>query len=141
MQHGEAGMRPGEEAIRGAGEVGFTVLSISSSLVAVFIPIFFMPGTIGLLFHEFAIVVTLSILVSAAVSLTLIPILVPMLVKDVHAKPVPLTGWFDTLFARTLAGYQRGLEWALTHRAIILLAGLSTFSLTAWVYAVSPQGL
>ncbi len=140
MRHVEAGMRPREAAIRGAGEVGFTVLSISISLVAVFIPIFFMPGTIGLLFHEFAIVVTLSILVSAAVALTLIPILVPMLIKSAHAKPLPFTGWFDALFAKTLAGYTRGLGWALAHRTFVLLVGLSTFALTAWLYTISPRG-
>jgi HAE1 family hydrophobic/amphiphilic exporter-1 len=140
MRHVEGGMRPFEAAVRGAREVGFTVMSISISLVAVFIPIFFMPGTLGLLFHEFAIVVSLSILVSAAVALTLIPILVPMLVRNAHAKPVAFTGGFETLFARTLAGYQRGLDWALAHRTIVLLAGLSTFGLTAWLYTTAPKG-
>jgi hydrophobic/amphiphilic exporter-1 (mainly G- bacteria), HAE1 family len=140
MRHIEAGMRPREAAVLGAKEVGFTVMSISISLVAVFIPIFFMPGTIGLLFHEFAIVVSLSILVSAAVALTLIPILVPMLVRNVHAKPIPFTGWFEALFTRTLAGYQRGLGWALAHRSVVLLVGLSTFGLTAWLYASSQKG-
>ena len=140
MRHVEGGMRPMDAAILGAGEVGFTVLSISISLVAVFIPIFFMPGTLGLLFHEFAIVVTLAILTSAAVSLTLIPILVPMLIKDAHAKPLPFTGWFDTLFAKTLSAYTRALGWALAHRTVVLLVGLSTFGLTAWLYAISPKG-
>ena len=76
MRYIEEGMAPYDAAVRGAGEVAFTVVSISVSLVAVFIPIFFMPGTIGLLFHEFAVVVALAIAVSAAASLTLIPVLV-----------------------------------------------------------------
>jgi hydrophobic/amphiphilic exporter-1 (mainly G- bacteria), HAE1 family len=81
MRHVENGMKPMEAAIQGAQEVGFTVVSISVSLIAVFIPIFFMPGTIGLLFHEFAAVVTLAIMVSAVVALTLIPMLAARYIK------------------------------------------------------------
>ena len=142
MRYIEDGMKPFDAAVKGASEVGFTVISISISLVAVFIPIFFMPGMIGLLFHEFAIVVSLSILVSAAVSLTLIPVLVPMLIKkgyDDHTA-AGWTGAFERLYESTLNAYRRGLEWALTHRTIVLLIGASTFVLTGWLYAVSPKG-
>src|SRR5205085_3099132 len=75
VRHIEDGMAPMQASLQGAREMGFTIVSISVSLVAVFIPIFFMPGVIGLLFHEFAVVVSLAVIVSAAVSLTLVPML------------------------------------------------------------------
>src|SRR4029079_12191799 len=75
MRHVENGEPPFQAALRGSREVGFTIISISSSLIAVFIPIFFMPGVIGLLFHEFAVIVSLAIIASAFVSLTLVPML------------------------------------------------------------------
>ena len=138
----ERGESPGAAAISGSREVGFTVLSISISLVAVFIPIFFMPGTIGRLFHEFAIVVTISILASAFVALTLIPMLVPKLVKlqRLHA-PVP--AWsllFERLFDRTLDVYERALDVALRRPALVLAVGLATIVLTAWLYVTAPKG-
>ncbi|HZZ92164.1 MAG TPA: efflux RND transporter permease subunit [Usitatibacter sp.] len=142
MRHIEAGMTPYDAAVQGTREVAFTVLSISISLVAVFIPIFFMPGTIGLLFHEFAIVVTLAILVSAAVALTLIPVLLPKLIKPgaTHARTGPVGRAFDAGFERALAWYARGVDWAITHRAIVLLTGAATVAITGWLYVISPKG-
>jgi HAE1 family hydrophobic/amphiphilic exporter-1 len=141
MRHIEDGMTPREAALHGTSEVAFTVVSISISLVAVFIPVLFMPGTIGLLFHEFALVVALAILVSAAASLTLIPLLVPMVVRpEVLHRPAP--GWsraFERWFERLLGAYARALDWALAHSRIILLAGLSTFALTAVLYVLAPK--
>jgi HAE1 family hydrophobic/amphiphilic exporter-1 len=141
MRHIEEGMAPYAAAVRGTAEVAFTVVSISISLVAVFIPVLFMPGTIGLLFHEFALVVALSILVSACASLTLIPLLVPLFVKyGAPHKAAP--AWslaFERGFARLLAAYGRALEWSLGHRGAVLLAALSTFVLTAWLYAIAPK--
>jgi HAE1 family hydrophobic/amphiphilic exporter-1 len=142
VRHMEEGMTPRDAAVKGAGEVGFTVISISVSLVAVFIPIFFMPGTVGRLFHEFAIVVSLAILVSAAVSLTLIPMLVPMLIKekDLH-KPAPAWSlYFESGFQKVLSGYLRWLDLALARKAVVLLAGAAMIGLTAWLYQVSPKG-
>ena len=138
----ERGESPRTAAISGAREVGFTVLSISISLVAVFIPIFFMPGTVGRLFHEFAIVVTISILVSAAVALTLIPMLVPKLVK-VQRLHAPAPAWsrlFERLFERTLELYEAALGAALARPALVLLVGLTTILLTAWLYVSAPKG-
>jgi HAE1 family hydrophobic/amphiphilic exporter-1 len=86
VRHIEAGEPPVQAAINGAREVTFTIVSISLSLVAVFIPIFFMPGVIGLLFHEFAVVVMLAVLVSAVVSLTLIPLMGSRLLRPAHAQ-------------------------------------------------------
>ena len=88
MRHVEDGEPPFQAALRGSREVGFTIISISSSLVAVFIPIFFMPGVIGLLFHEFAVIVSLAIVASAFVSLTLVPMLASRFLSDeAHKKP------------------------------------------------------
>jgi HAE1 family hydrophobic/amphiphilic exporter-1 len=142
MRHIEGGMAPKAAALQGVREVGFTVISISISLIAVFIPIFFMPGVTGLLFREFAIVVSLSIIVSAAVALTLIPILVPMLLKNAHAenKAPAWSRAFERLFDSSLRMYGRGLEWALGHRNIVLLVALSTFVITALLYLNSPKG-
>jgi HAE1 family hydrophobic/amphiphilic exporter-1 len=141
MRHIEEGMAPYAAAVRGTAEVAFTVVSISISLVAVFIPVLFMPGTIGLLFHEFALVVALSILVSAAASLTLIPLLVPLVVKrGATHKAAP--AWalaFERGFARLLTLYGRALDWSLGHRGAVLLAALSTFVLTAWLYVIAPK--
>ncbi|MFS2002243.1 efflux RND transporter permease subunit [Duganella sp. CT11-25] len=142
MRYIEEGMAPYDAAVRGASEVAFTVVSISVSLVAVFIPVFFMPGTIGLLFHEFAIVVALSIAVSAAASLTLIPVLVPKFIKaaQLHRAPPAWSRAFEAGFQRVLAAYARALEWALARRTPVLLAALATFALTAWLYTSAPKG-
>jgi len=145
VRHMEAGMRPFDAALRGAREVAFTIISISISLVAVLIPIFFMPGTLGRLFHEFAIIVGLSILVSAVVSLTLVPMLCSRFLRhEGHdAKPtlaLRLTGWFDWLFRGMLNGYTRALDWSLGHRAVMLLLTASTFGLTAWLFVSMPKG-
>ncbi|GLS05617.1 multidrug transporter [Chitiniphilus shinanonensis] len=144
VRHIEEGMKPFEAAIRGAREVGFTVVSISISLVAVFIPIFFMPGVIGGLFHEFAAVVSLAILVSAGVSLTLVPLLASRFIRhdpaDDHKRPPAWSRFFEALFARTLSGYRRSLDWSLNHRALVLLVALATFGFTALLYVISPKG-
>ena len=141
MRHIEEGMDPYAAAVKGTAEVAFTVVSISVSLVAVFIPILFMPGMVGLLFHEFALVVALAIAVSAAASLTLIPLLVPMLIKPValHRKRPAWSRWFESGFETVLVQYVRALDWALAHRAPVLVAALSTFALTAWLYATAPK--
>ncbi len=141
MRHIEEGMAPRQAALRGASEVAFTVISISVSLVAVFIPVLFMPGTIGLLFHEFALVVTLAILVSAAASLTLVPLLVALVVKPeaAHRAPPAWSRAFERGFDRLLGAYGRALDWALAHSRSVMIAALSTFALTAWLYAASPK--
>jgi HAE1 family hydrophobic/amphiphilic exporter-1 len=142
VRHVEAGMPAHEAAWRGTQEVGFTVMSISLSLVAVFIPILFMPGTIGRLFHEFAVVVSLSILTSAAVALTLIPVLVPRLASPASLhRPAPAwTRPFEAAFDRTLALYLRALDVALRHRALVAGIGAVTIALTALLYVSAPKG-
>ncbi|WP_343550439.1 efflux RND transporter permease subunit [Pantoea sp.] len=143
MRYIEQGEEPKKAALKGVKEVGFTVISISLSLVAVFIPIFFMPGTMGLLFHEFAWVVSLAILVSAAASLTIIPLLVPMLFRHHagHDKPEP--AWsqlFERMFESLRLRYAHGLNWAVDHRTVTLSVAALTVALTAWLYVSAPKG-
>jgi HAE1 family hydrophobic/amphiphilic exporter-1 len=142
VRHVEDGMPPFRAALQGAREVGFTIVSISLSLVAVFIPIFFMPGVIGLLFHEFAVVVGLAILVSAFVSLTLVPMLSSrFLTDDEHKKrPGLLVRGFERAFDATLALYARSLDAALRHRWIVMAVAAATFAATAWLGMVIPKG-
>ena len=142
MRHVENGERPFQAALRGSREVGFTIISISTSLVAVFIPIFFMPGVIGLLFHEFAVVVGLSILVSAFVSLTLVPMLASRLlrVEDMHKKPGVVVRAFERGFDALAGLYTRTLDGALAWRKTVLLVALLTLVATAWLLMVIPKG-
>lgn len=142
MRHIEQGAPPFRAALLGAREVGFTIIAISSSLIAVFIPIFFMPGVIGLLFHEFAVVVGLSIAVSAFVSLTLVPMLASRFLRGQanEKKPGPMVCLFERGFNALLASYTRWLDWALGHRKVVLLIALATFMATAWLSVVIPKG-
>ena len=142
MRHVEEGVPPLRAALVGAREVGFTIVSISSSLVAVFIPIFFMPGVIGLLFHEFAVVVGLAIVASAFVSLTLVPMLAGRLLgEQAHARPPgALVRAFERAFDALLRGYTRTLDAALAHRRLVLLVALATFVATAWLFVTIPKG-
>ena len=142
VRHVEDGMEPFEAAVKGAREMAFTIFSISVSLVAVFIPIFFMPGVIGGLFHEFAIVVSLAILVSAGVSLTLVPMLASRHLKhDRKDDPVMRwTAWFERGFEWTLARYERGLDWALDHRRVVLTVAIATLIATGALAWLMPKG-
>jgi hydrophobic/amphiphilic exporter-1 (mainly G- bacteria), HAE1 family len=142
VRHIEHGEKPFQAALRGSREVGFTIISISSSLVAVFIPIFFMPGVIGLLFHEFAVIVGLAIIVSAFVSLTLVPMLASRFLTDEEHKkaPGPLVRFFERGFDAVLSLYTRTLDVALRHRAVVLLVALLTFVATAWLFYIVPKG-
>ncbi|MEO7114980.1 MAG: efflux RND transporter permease subunit [Caldimonas sp.] len=142
MRHVEDGVPPFQAALRGSREVGFTIISISSSLVAVFIPIFFMPGVIGLLFHEFAVIVALAIVVSAFVSLTLVPMLASRFLSDeAHKKPPGrVVRSFERGFDALLAAYARSLDVALRHRGIVLGVALLTFLATAWLFITIPKG-
>jgi hydrophobic/amphiphilic exporter-1 (mainly G- bacteria), HAE1 family len=142
IRHVEHGEGPFQAALRGSREVGFTIISISSSLVAVFIPIFFMPGVIGLLFHEFAIVVGLAIAVSAFVSLTLVPMLASRFLTDeAHKKPPgALVRSFERGFDAMLRQYTRTLDIALGHRKTVLAVALATLIATVALFIVIPKG-
>ena len=145
VRHIEMGKKPLHAALVGSREMGFTIVSISISLVAVFIPIFFMPGVIGLLFHEFAVVVGLSVLVSAVVSLTLVPMLAARLLPahgghGEHGEKSFIGRHFEAGFARVRNGYARTLDMALAHRRVVLLVALGTFVLTVVLYVTIPKG-
>lgn len=142
MRHVEEGVPPFQAALRGSREVGFTIISISTSLVAVFIPIFFMPGVIGLLFHEFAVIVSLAILVSAFVSLTLVPMMASRFLTDeAHRKrPGALVRSFERGFDALLRSYSRSLDVALRHRFVVLMVALLTFAATALLFVTIPKG-
>ncbi|MEY4625441.1 MAG: hypothetical protein RL061_966 [Pseudomonadota bacterium] len=142
MRHIEAGMDPLKAALKGSREVSFTIISISISLVAVFIPIFFMPGPIGLLFREFAVVVSLSILVSAVMSLTLVPMLCSRFLPKAHTAPkeYPITIKFDYYFAKVLGAYESSLDWALNNQRKVLQGAIATFVITIALFIWSPKG-
>lgn len=138
----DQGMDPLKAALKGSKEVGFTIISISLSLVAVFIPLFFLPGPIGLLFREFAVVVSLSILVSAVVSLTIVPMLCSRFLPKPgqHAKEYAINKKFDRFFDWMLRTYIRYLDLALLHRKKVLWGALSTFVITVALFMTSPSG-
>ena len=132
VRHVEEGMEPFAAAIRGAREMAFTIFSISISLVAVFIPIFFMPGVIGGLFHEFAIVV----------SLTLVPMLASRYLKAPrHDDPVlKWTAWFESIYEWSLHRYERALDWCLVHKPVVLAIALGTLVATIALAVLMPKG-
>jgi HAE1 family hydrophobic/amphiphilic exporter-1 len=140
-RHIEAGLPPKEAALKGAGEIGFTIISISLSLIAVFIPLLLMGGIIGRLFREFAIVVSLTIVVSAFVSLTLSPMMCSLFLRDEHhVRHGRLYNTVERFFDGMVAGYTRGLDWVLKHQGITLVVFLITFCSTAVLYVVVPKG-
>ncbi|QWE27452.1 efflux RND transporter permease subunit [Polynucleobacter sp. AP-Ainpum-60-G11] len=142
MRYVEQGMDPLKASLKGSKEVGFTIISISISLVAVFIPLFFMPGPIGLLFREFAVVVSLSILVSALVSLTVVPMLCSRFLPKPgqHAKEYAINKKFDIFFDWMLKTYIHYLDLALLNRKKVLWGALSTFVITVVLFVNSPKG-
>lgn len=142
VRHIEKGKSPLQAAIQGSKEVSFTIISISLSLVAVFIPIFFMPGVIGLLFHEFAAVVGIAVLMSAVVSLTIIPMMASRYLnqQDSEYKSMQLTGWFAKGFNKTLSLYEHTLDLALFHKRITLGVAIATFFATGALFVVLPKG-
>ena len=144
MRHVENGVPPFQAALRGSREVGFTIISISSSLVAVFIPIFFMPGVIGLLFHEFAVIVALAIVVSAFVSLTLVPMLASRFLSDeAHKKRAGRASCARSSAASTRcsAATRARSTWRCATAASCCCVALLTFVATAWLFVDDPEGL
>jgi len=138
-RHVEDGVDPFEAAVTGANEIGFTVISISMSLIAVFIPLLLMGGIIGRLFREFALTVTASIAVSAVVSLTLGPMLAARFMRR-QTEHGRLFHAFEAVFDALLAGYRRTLDIALAHQRITLAVFLGTLALTGVMFIEIPKG-
>ncbi|HEY4801918.1 MAG TPA: efflux RND transporter permease subunit, partial [Paraburkholderia sp.] len=141
-RHIENGVPRMKAALLGAREVGFTVLSISVSLVAVFLPILLMGGIVGRLFREFALTLSLAIAVSLAVSLTLTPMMCSRLLEEAHEKKEEgrLAQWLERGFLRLQHGYERTLGWALAHPFVILLTLVATIALNVALYVIVPKG-
>ena len=138
----EAGERPFQAALRGAGQIGFTILSLTTSLIAVLIPLLFMGGVIGRLFREFAVTLAVAIAVSAVISLTLTPMMCAHLLRPAppHAERTALARLSEALFSGALAAYDWGLRWVLGHPRTTLFATLATLALTVWLGLCVPKG-
>ncbi|HPU14663.1 MAG TPA: efflux RND transporter permease subunit, partial [Polymorphobacter sp.] len=136
----EKGERPRPAAIAGTNEIAFTVISISVSLVAVFIPLLFMGGIVGRLFREFALVLTIAIGVSAIVSLTLTPMMAARLLKGGHEKPGRVARWSTRMFDRAGRAYARALDSTLRHRKAVLIFTATSLALAIWGFTAIPKG-
>ena len=138
----EDGVPPYEAALRGARQIGFTVISMSLSLVAVFIPLLFMGGVVGRLFHEFAVTLSVAILVSGVISLTLAPMLCSRFLRP--EPPVASRGIFyrgsEWAFNGVLGLYEIGLRWVLRHQRFTLFLAAVTLAATVWLYREVPKG-
>jgi multidrug efflux pump len=141
-RHLENGLAPFEAALRGAKEIGFTVVSISISLIAVFIPILLMGGIVGRLFREFAVTLSVAILVSLVISLTATPMMCARLLKP-H-PPASTRGRAyrasERAFAAIIGGYERSLAWVLRHQRLTILVTLATMAATIFLYVKVPKG-
>jgi hydrophobe/amphiphile efflux-1 (HAE1) family protein len=138
----EQGDRPFEAALKGAGQIGFTIISITFSLIAVFIPLLFMSGIIGRLFREFAVTVSVAVIASAFISLTLTPVLCSLFLKGHGEQRAPgrINRLAERGFDAFLSGYDWGLRFILRHQLPALLATLLLMGLTAYLYIIIPKG-
>ncbi len=140
-RHIEAGMTPYDATMKGASEIGFTVISMSTSLVAVFIPILMMAGIVGRLFREFAVVLSVAIAVSLFISLTTTPMMCAKFLKPEKGKKHNrLYRFSENGFNRLLAGYDFSLKWVLRHQFLILLLTIGTVCLNVYLFAQTPKG-
>ena len=142
VRHIEGGMRPFEAALKGAREIGFTIVSITFSLIAVFIPVLLMGGMVGRVFREFAVTIAVAIIVSGFVSLTLTPMLCARVLRTHHEgeKQNFVLRMFEAMFKGWLRGYEWALDRVIAHKFIVLLVTFGTLAATFWLYAVIPKG-
>ncbi len=137
----EAGDPPLQAALKGSAQIGFTIISLTVSLIAVLIPLLFMPDVVGRLFREFAITLAVTIVISAVVALTLVPMMCAKILRHHQASEMSLVArksqeWFD----RLIAEYGRLLSWVLDHQPLTLLVAVGTLALTVFLYIVIPKG-
>src|SRR3981189_524361 len=139
MENGETAM---EASLRGASEIGFTVISLTVSLIAVFIPLLFMTGLVGRLVREFALTLTIAVVTSAVVSLTLTPMMCSRLLRRASAEPARggMVRQFHRLIDGSVELYRRSLEWVLRHETLTLLVTAATLVATVWLYIIIPKG-
>jgi len=137
----ERGEPPLAAAYKGAGEIGFTIVSLTVSLIAVFIPLLFMTGVVGRLFHEFAVTLSVAVIMSAIISLTLTPMMCGRLLRPQEtARPGLLSRGLEAGFDALLGLYRRSLDWSLRHESLMLLVALATLVGTVALYVVVPKG-
>ncbi|MBV9180026.1 MAG: multidrug efflux RND transporter permease subunit [Acidobacteria bacterium] len=137
----EAGDSPLQAALKGAGQIGFTIVSLTVSLIAVLIPLLFMGDIVGRLFREFAVTLAVTILVSAFVSLTLTPMMSSRLLKSkAQSKHSGFYDWSEGVYQRVIAYYGRTLGWVLKHQTATLMVTAATLVLTIFLYVVVPKG-
>ncbi len=138
----EMGEKPMDAALKGASQIGFTIISLTVSLIAVFIPLLFMTGIVGRLFREFALTLSFAVAVSAFVSLTLTPMMCARLLKpeaqEKHGRFYHLS---EKYFNRLLDGYDRSLQWVLRHQFLTFVISIITLVATVWLYIIIPKGL
>jgi len=139
-RHVEAGLSPVDAALRGSREIAFTIVSMTVSLIAVFIPLLFMSGIIGRLFREFAVTVSAALIMSAVISLTLTPMMCAYLLGQATEQPGAVARFFGRAFDSMLHAYERSLAWTLRHRLIALMLTIATAGLTVFLYIVVPKG-
>ncbi len=144
VRHIEGGMRPFEAALKGSREIGFTIVSITFSLIAVFIPVLLMGGMVGRVFREFAVTIAVAIIVSGFVSLTLTPMLCARVLKGEHdernKKEIWVLRQFEAFFERMKGTYEWSLDRVLAHKSVMLMVTLATIAGTIWLYIVVPKG-
>ncbi len=142
VRHIEGGMRPFEAALKGSREIGFTIISITFSLIAVFIPVLLMGGMVGRVFREFAVSVSVAIVISGFVSLTLTPMLCARVLKGHHGeeKQLFVLRAFERVFEAGLGAYQWSLDRVLRFKAIMLVVTLATVAGTIWLFVTVPKG-
>jgi multidrug efflux pump len=145
VRHMESGEKPLDAALRGASEIGFTVISLTLSLIAVFIPLLFMTGLVGRMFREFALTLTIAVVASAIVSLTLTPMMCSRLLRQGGGSvggggDNALARRFSGLIERTVEAYHRSLIWVLRHQRETLLVTLATLAATIFLYIIMPKG-
>jgi hydrophobe/amphiphile efflux-1 (HAE1) family protein len=142
IRHIEAGERPLQAALIGSREIGFTILSMTFSLIAVFLPLLLMGGLIGRLFREFAVTLSVAIVISGIVALTLTPMMCGWLLRvdENHSKPGTIATFLDAAFARSLDAYAASLRWTLRHRLTMIAVMAVTLAATALLYIAIPKG-
>jgi HAE1 family hydrophobic/amphiphilic exporter-1 len=140
VRHMEAGKSRMEAALQGAREIGFTILSMTLSLAAVFIPVLFMGGVVGRLLHEFAITIMAAVLVSGVVSLTLTPMMCSRFLRPPHGRHNRLYQLSERVFDGMLHVYDRTLQWSLQHGRVTMAVLVLTFVATVWCFRVIPTG-